>query len=84
MLLSFIWALQCVAAPVLPIDRHRHVMHQLEDTRAAANSTSAQQQTLCLLPLGDSISQGNAKHESWHAPLWRRLIDLHGEAVSIR
>jgi len=30
---------------------------------------------LCLLPLGDSITQGGAPYASWRYPLWKRLRD---------
>merc|ERR1719321_2360704 len=30
---------------------------------------------LCLLPLGNSITQGNSAHDSWRYPLWKRLVD---------
>jgi hypothetical protein len=39
---------------------------------------------LCLLPVGDSITQGYLHMESWRAPLWRRLVDAYDGAASVR
>lgn len=42
-----------------------------------AGATEAQaQRQLCVLPIGDSITQGfDAQHESWRPSLWRQLVD---------
>ncbi len=41
----------------------------------ATVSRIALQDPLRILPLGDSITQGNAAHQSYRYPLWKKLLD---------
>ena len=38
---------------------------------------------LCILPLGDSITQGDEDHASWRHPLWRSLIDARPDTTEV-
>jgi len=38
---------------------------------------------LCILPVGDSITQTHACYEGWRYKLWRRLLDGYGDTVEV-
>ena len=38
---------------------------------------------LCILPLGDSITQGDENHASWRHPLWRSLLDARPDTTEV-
>ncbi|CAE8696252.1 unnamed protein product [Polarella glacialis] len=48
---------------------------------AAAVGLARGQGTLCLLPVGDSITQAATGKTTWRYPLWKRLVDHGVEAL---
>jgi len=46
-------------------------------------TAAADSGTLCLLPLGDSITQAYKGYKSWRYQLWKRLVDAEVEALFV-
>jgi hypothetical protein len=42
-----------------------------------------QRRQLCLLPVGDSITQADRQHDSYRLPLWRKLLDANGDSTEV-
>jgi lysophospholipase L1-like esterase len=55
----------------------------LQHAGLTAAPDTGQRQQLCVLPIGDSITQGAINHATWRPSLWRQLLDSRPAATEV-
>ena len=54
-----------------------------EDAAVGTDTLPPLERRLCVLPLGDSITQGDDDHATWRHPLWQSLLDARPASTEV-